>query len=76
MSFYESQEEARANLIMQVRETIDAAEQRGGLDAESLAKVEAIEADIEKIDRSLEVCLLYTSPSPRDKRQSRMPSSA
>ena len=25
---------------------------------------------------SLMVCLLYTSPSPRDKRQSRMPSSA
>ena len=24
----------------------------------------------------LEPCLLYTSPSPRDKRQSRMPSSA
>ena len=24
----------------------------------------------------LMVCLLYTSPSPRDKRQSRMPSSA
>ena len=24
----------------------------------------------------VEVCLLYTSPSPRDKRQSRMPSSA
>ena len=23
-----------------------------------------------------EACLLYTSPSPRDKRQSRMPSSA
>lgn len=55
MSFYESQEEARANLIMQVRETIDAAEIRGGLDAESLKKVESIEADIEKIDRSLEV---------------------
>ena len=29
----------------------------------------------EKITR-LEACLLYTSPSPRDKRQSRMPSSA
>ena len=27
------------------------------------------------LDRPL-VCLLYTSPSPRDKRQSRMPSSA
>ena len=25
---------------------------------------------------TLETCLLYTSPSPRDKRQSRMPSSA
>ena len=28
------------------------------------------------IDELLKVCLLYTSPSPRDKRQSRMPSSA
>ena len=27
-------------------------------------------------DALMEVCLLYTSPSPRDKRQSRMPSSA
>ena len=26
--------------------------------------------------RRLQACLLYTSPSPRDKRQSRMPSSA
>ena len=26
--------------------------------------------------RQANVCLLYTSPSPRDKRQSRMPSSA
>ena len=28
------------------------------------------------IDSKLRGCLLYTSPSPRDKRQSRMPSSA
>ena len=27
-------------------------------------------------DNRFETCLLYTSPSPRDKRQSRMPSSA
>ena len=27
-------------------------------------------------DESFKTCLLYTSPSPRDKRQSRMPSSA
>mgnify|MGYP003308768204 CR=1 FL=1 len=26
--------------------------------------------------KPLQLCLLYTSPSPRDKRQSRMPSSA
>ena len=32
-----------------------------------------LEADTPKIS---EICLLYTSPSPRDKRQSRMPSSA
>ena len=30
------------------------------------------EKDVDKLD----ACLLYTSPSPRDKRQSRMPSSA
>ena len=33
--------------------------------------------DSTKVDRSAAyICLLYTSPSPRDKRQSRMPSSA
>ena len=31
---------------------------------------------IEEINELIEACLLYTSPSPRDKRQSRMPSSA
>ena len=31
--------------------------------------------NLRKIDRNKD-CLLYTSPSPRDKRQSRMPSSA
>ena len=30
----------------------------------------------EAIDKLKSDCLLYTSPSPRDKRQSRMPSSA
>ena len=32
--------------------------------------------DIRMIDGDGLTCLLYTSPSPRDKRQSRMPSSA
>ena len=42
------------------------------LDAESLADV------LEEMPegQQVEICLLYTSPSPRDKRQSRMPSSA
>ena len=30
----------------------------------------------ELLDSQFQTCLLYTSPSPRDKRQSRMPSSA
>ena len=33
----------------------------------------AVQADVSKED---DVCLLYTSPSPRDQRGSRMPSSA
>ena len=35
--------------------------------------------DVKKLNSVLKthkICLLYTSPSPRDKRQSRMPSSA
>ena len=37
-----------------------------------------LEAELERLDRdlSIETCLLYTSPSPRDQRGSRMPSSA
>ena len=31
---------------------------------------------MQSVPSSKEICLLYTSPSPRDKRQSRMPSSA
>ena len=31
---------------------------------------------LQHTDQHISTCLLYTSPSPRDKRQSRMPSSA
>ena len=34
------------------------------------------ELKVEDADVKVYTCLLYTSPSPRDKRQSRMPSSA
>ena len=33
-------------------------------------------ADFIKVNRQLMICLLYTSPSPRDRQKSRMPSSA
>ena len=33
-------------------------------------------ADAQTVKDDIQSCLLYTSPSPRDKRQSRMPSSA
>ena len=32
--------------------------------------------EVFKVTDEFKACLLYTSPSPRDKRQSRMPSSA
>ena len=35
-----------------------------------------VEIQTESLFDVLSICLLYTSPSPRDKRQSRMPSSA
>ena len=46
-----------------------------------LARLELNENEInnhaEQLEKILDyICLLYTSPSPRDKRQSRMPSSA
>ena len=46
--------------------------------AELAGTTTIIPAAIEMVDIAglVEGCLLYTSPSPRDKRQSRMPSSA
>ena len=40
------------------------------------ADVDELQAALEEHDFDAPACLLYTSPSPRDKRQSRMPSSA
>ena len=49
--------------------------------AESFLSLEAFGAErgsqvYIEAGEDIETCLLYTSPSPRDKRQSRMPSSA
>ena len=43
------------------------------------ANVNPVAEIVERVEATVEpgfYCLLYTSPSPRDKRQSRMPSSA
>ena len=37
---------------------------------------EIVNADSMQVYKQLKVCLLYTSPSPRDRTRSRMPSSA
>ena len=42
----------------------------------SLALLDAVGARVRRCGADLCTCLLYTSPSPRDMRRSRMPSSA
>ena len=44
--------------------------------ASTLTKVASNDTDVQVGEVITYTCLLYTSPSPRDKRQSRMPSSA
>lgn len=54
--FIKTQQEVRANLTMQIRETIDSAEAEGrGLDAAELEKIDRIEADIRRADEAIEV---------------------
>jgi len=56
MSFVKSQEEKRANLVMQIRDVIDSAEAEGrGLDAAELEKINRIEAEISAVEDSLSV---------------------
>ena len=54
---------------------VDAHRHRGVLRQSQLGKPRKVVL-FESISGELYNCLLYTSPSPRDKRQSRMPSSA
>ena len=54
-----------------LREIVDAVNQVGASPSSLIAILEAL-----KSSGSLRACLLYTSPSPRDRTRSRMPSSA
>jgi HK97 family phage major capsid protein len=53
--FIRTQHELRANLVSQIQETLDAAEVRGGLDAETTATIDRIEADIRRADDAIAV---------------------
>jgi len=56
MSFIKSQEELRANLVMQIRDVIDSAEAEGrGLDAAELEKINKIEAEVSATDEAIAV---------------------
>ena len=58
---------------------VDAVTQRGGFKGEELSTIGTLrDQAIEMIStiEQLQHCLLYTSPSPRDRTRSRMPSSA
>ena len=59
-------------------EAFDAAMRARGLEAQSARLIELDRARREATTarQELETCLLYTSPSPRDRQKSRMPSSA
>ena len=67
------------NLIAKVNEYLPA-HNTDGLDIEILSPVEATKVTCQRCKDGLDsvsvTCLLYTSPSPRDQRGSRMPSSA
>ena len=58
-------------LLVSVNQSQEVAAQQ--TNAERIAE---IERNIEALAAELESCLLYTSPSPRDRSLSRMPSSA
>ncbi len=53
--FIKTQEELRANLVRQIQDTIESAEERGGLDSEATEKIDRIEADIRKADEAISV---------------------
>ena len=48
----------------------------GGIERIEIAEIDGMVVEMSKKFLPSMACLLYTSPSPRDKRQSRMPSSA
>ena len=69
-----------ATLVFDVRREADYLASPETIPGAMWKNPEKIDSWVNALPRTIEVviycCLLYTSPSPRDKRQSRMPSSA
>ena len=67
-------------MLISLRQLLDDAAERGyGVPAFNINNMEqglAILQAADKVDAPVIICLLYTSPSPRDLSTSRMPSSA
>ena len=63
------------NNLMAARRGVGSARRAGDDAAERLARAQVDDAKVALGERG-EPCLLYTSPSPRDRTRSRMPSSA
>ena len=69
----------QARVVREFKVPANAAIQRfhiAGLPKQFIQGSAFTESDEDTRVRSLQVCLLYTSPSPRDRQKSRMPSSA
>ena len=66
-------QDAGAQKLKRIKKTINA-----GLYAKALRMIDTIDQPKEEEQEALQYysCLLYTSPSPRDRQKSRMPSSA
>ena len=66
----------RPFLVKEEKILMMALESKSSGDITQAVKDIVSECTFNKVNIDLMPCLLYTSPSPRDKRQSRMPSSA
>ena len=65
------------NLLQQVEPDLDHDEDDDDpLEPVRVADLELVAEALEQVVDDVQLCLLYTSPSPRDQRGSRMPSSA
>ena len=61
---------------MRLNEITTLVEDKSNLTSENESLIKQVFKEINENGERYDVCLLYTSPSPRDRTRSRMPSSA